>query len=348
MYYLGLRQLSEQFSTGLRLRIGVLSNMPVRSSRGENVDYVSEAEIEEQVAAVEDSLKRLGLIHERFIVNEDFASLVRWLKEWNPDIVINLCEEALGDSHFEMNVPALLELMRFPYTGSPPMTLGLCQDKGLTKIILESKGLPTPKYQVLREFEDWEGKAPYPLFVKPLKEDASLGITKESYVENEAELRKRVEYIIERYKQPALVEEYITGRELNVSIIGDKDLQILPVSEIVFGFMNEPRIVDYSAKWIDGSEQYKKTIPACPAELDDDTGRIVESVALRAYVALQCRDYARVDIRLKNKTPYVLEVNPNPDISPQAGFARSLKAAGIPYENFVNRLILMACKRRVS
>lgn len=320
--------------------------MPVGSSRGEDIDYVSEAEVEEQVVAVEDSLKRLGLMCERFSVNEDFAGLVSWLKERNPDIVINLCEEALGDSHFEMDVPALLELLRFPYTGSPPLTLGLCQDKGLTKSILESRGLPTPKYQILRKFEDWEGQVCYPLFVKPLREDASLGITKESYVKNEAELRKRVEYITERYNQPALVEEYVSGRELNVSILGDKDLQILPISEIVFGFTDEPRIVDYSAKWIDESEEYKKTIPVCPAELDIDTRRTVESVALRAYVALQCRDYARVDIRLKHGTPYILEVNPNPDISPQAGFARSLKAAGIPYEDFVNRLVMMACKRR--
>lgn len=320
--------------------------MPVGSSRGEDIDYVSEAEVEEQVVAVEDSLKRLGLMCERFNVSEDFAGLVSWLKERNPDIVINLCEEALGDSHFEMDVPALLELLRFSYTGSPPLTLGLCQDKGLTKSILESRGLPTPKYQILRKFEDWEGQVCYPLFVKPLREDASLGITKESYVKNEAELRKRVEYITERYNQPALVEEYVSGRELNVSILGDKDLQILPISEIVFGFTDEPRIVDYSAKWIDESEQYKKTIPVCPAELDIDTRRTVESVALRAYVALQCRDYARVDIRLKNGTPYILEVNPNPDISPQAGFARSLKAAGIPYENFVSRLVMMACKRR--
>ena len=320
--------------------------MPVGSSRGEDIDYVSEAEVEEQVVAVEDSLKRLGLMCERFSVNEDFAGLVSWLKERNPDIVINLCEEALGDSHFEMDVPALLELLRFPYTGSPPLTLGLCQDKGLTKSILESRGLPTPKYQILRKFEDWEGQACYPLFVKPLREDASLGITKESYVKNEAELRKRVEYITERYNQPALVEEYVSGRELNVSILGDKDLQILPISEIVFGFTDEPRIVDYSAKWIGESEEYKKTIPVCPAELDIDTRRTVESVALRAYVALQCRDYARVDIRLKNGTPYILEVNPNPDISPQAGFARSLKAAGIPYEDFVNRLVMMAYKRR--
>jgi D-alanine-D-alanine ligase len=338
--------LSEQFSSELRLRIGILSNKPVGSSRGEKIDYISEAEVEEQVVAVEDSLKRLGLMYERFNVSEDFAGLVSWLKERNPDVVINLCEEALGDSHFEMDVPALLELLRFSYTGSPPLTLGLCQDKGLTKSILESRGLPTPKYQTLRKFEDWEGQVCYPLFVKPLREDASLGITKESYVKNEAELRKRVEYITERYNQPALVEEYIRGRELNVSILGDKDLQILPISEIVFGFTDEPRIVDYSAKWIDESEEYKKTIPVCPAELDIDIRRTVESVALRAYVALQCRDYARVDIRLKNGTPYVLEVNPNPDISPQAGFARSLKAAGIPYEDFVNRLVMMACKRR--
>ncbi len=330
-----------------KLKIGVLFNAATRSARGEGIDYVSAAEVVEQAEAVQDALEKLAFSYQRFILEEDVEEFILALKSYNPDVVINLCEGAFGDSHLEMNVPCLLELLRIPYTGSPPLTLGICQNKGLTKDILKSNGILTPRYRVLNSFNEWREEIAYPLFVKPMKEDASLGITKESFVRNKIELENRVEYVIERYEQPALVEEYVEGRELNVSIFGNEKPEVLPISEIIFEFSeNKPKIVDYLAKWIKESEEYEKTKPVCPANLEPTIKKKVEITALKAYKVLHCRDYARVDIRLKDGVPYVLEVNPNPDISPEVGFARSLKTAGIAFEEFIDKIISFALERK--
>ncbi len=328
------------------LKVGVLFNSPSMPSRGETVDYIADAEVEEEVEAVEKALEILDLRYMRFPLKDSFEKLVNAIKIYSPNVVINLCEAALGDSHLEMSVPSILELLKVPYTGSPPLSLGLCQNKGLTKDILKARGILTPKYQILHRFEDWKNEIDYPLFVKPLSEDGSIGITKESFVKDEVELKKRVEYILGCYRQPALVEKYIGGRELNVSIISNGKIEVLPISEILFRFSGEPKIVDYPAKWFKESEEYKKTVPICPAELDLHIRDLVECAARQTYEALYCRDYARIDIRLKGKIPYVLEANPNPDISMDGGFARSLKAAGISFEMFISQIISSALKRK--
>jgi D-alanine-D-alanine ligase len=329
----------------LELRVGILSNIPVQPSRGEEADYVANVEVEEQVKAVEAALEKLGLKFQNFRLREDIAGLIRTLKEYDSDVIINLCEEAFGDSRFEMAIPSLLELLNIPYTGSPSLSLGLCQNKGLAKTILRAEGIATPKFQVIDRFEQWRGRISYPLFVKPLLEDASLGITRKSFVRDDEELQKQVEYIIKSYHQPVLVEKFIAGRELNVSILGNREPCILPISEIVFKYFDEPKIVDYSAKWVKDSNNYVNSVPVCPAYLTTKIRKKVERAALHAYTSLHCRDYARIDIRLEKETPYVLEVNPNPTISPDAGFARSLKAAGIAYEVFIKQIICFALER---
>jgi len=336
-------------SITLNPKVGILFNLPAKPSKpskGEDRDFVAEVGVKDQVEAVQDALEKLDLEYERFPLKNDIESIIRALKLYKPDVVINLCEEALGDSHLEMNVPSMLELLGIPYTGSPPLALGLGQNKGLTKDVLKAKGIPTPKYQILSSFEDWKGGMGYPLFVKPLKEDASLGITKESFVRDDIELKKRVKYINKCYRQPVLVEKYIDGRELNVAVLGNIKPKVLPISEIVFESSDEPKIVDYSAKWFRESDEYKNTKPVCPAKLKPSIKDKVEGVTLQAYLALYCRDYARVDIRLKSNIPYVLEINPNPDISLEAGFVRSLKAAGISFEEFVNEIICLALERK--
>ena len=327
------------------LTVGLLYNVPATPPRGEAVDYVAEREVEEQVDAVDDALDRLGLAHQRFPLTEDVERLVKGLKAYAPAVVINLCEGAFGDSRFEMNVPSILELLRVPYTGSSPLALGLCQNKGLAKAILRTRGIPTPDYQILNRFDEWSGDLTYPLFVKPVREDGSLGITKACFVQDDVALKHRVEYVLTRYQQPALVERYIVGRELNVALLGNPRPDVLPISEIVFTSSEEPKIVDYSAKWLRESDEYRMTVPTCPADLPPSTRAAVASWAWEAYQALCCRDYARIDIRLKDAVPYVLEVNPNPDLSLDAGFVRSLKAAGISYEAFIERLIGFALAR---
>jgi len=328
------------------LTVGVLYNLPTPPPRGEAMDYVAEREVEEQVDAVEDALDHLGLPHHRFPLTEDIEGLVTELKASTPDVVINLCEGAFGDSRFEMNVPSLLELLRVPYTGSPPLALGLCQHKGLAKAVLRANGIPTPDYQLLCRIDEWAGGLTFPLFVKPVREDGSVGITKACFVQDAAALKHRVEYILTRYQQPALVERYIAGRELNVALLGYPRPTVLPLSEIVFTSPEEPKIVDYAAKWLRESDEYRQTVPTCPADLPPSTRALVASWAQAAFQALGCRDYARMDIRLKDGVPYVLEVNPNPDLAPDAGYARSLTAAGISYAAFIDRLIGFALERR--
>lgn len=330
------------------LRVGVLFNSPVRPSKGEEVDYVADAEVVEEVEAVEEALDKLGLKHQHFALEDEFEGIITALKKYGTDVVINLCEAAFGESHLEMAVPSLLEFFRIPYTGSPPLAIGLCQNKGLTKNILRDKGIPTPESRVLNRFEEWRGELGYPLFVKPLSEDGSIGITRDSYVRDELELKRQVNYIVERYRQPALVEKYIGGRELNVSVLGNGEARVLPVSEIVFKFSYEPKIVDYRAKWFEESEEYKATVPECPAKLESSMRSLVEKEALEAYEALYCRDYARVDIRLEGEVQYVLEVNPNPDISYDGGFVRSLKASGTQYEEFIREIIYSALHRKLT
>jgi D-alanine-D-alanine ligase len=333
----------------LALKIGVLFNSPVKPLRGEEIDYLAEVEVLDQVSAVQDALARLGFQCHLLPIRDDLEEIVKSFKACRPDVVVNLSEGFMGDSSLEMHIPSILEILGIPYTGSTPLTLGLCQDKGLAKAVLNANGVPTPKYRVMERFEH-PGELSFPLFVKPIREDASIGVTRRSFVKNVADLESQVKYVNDVYRQPALVEEYISGREFNASILGNERPTVLPVSEIIFEFEGEPKIVDYAAKWLKNSEEYSKTKPMCPARLDEELKGRIEETAIKAYKALRCRDYARVDMRLDAKTGvlYVLEVNPNPDLSPEAGFARSLKAAGLSFEEFVEMIIGFALSRGVS
>lgn len=238
----------------MTLKVGILFNYPTKPLRGESLDYLAEAEVLDQVQAVQEALRKLGLQHYEIPLKGDVEEVIKILKEHKPDIVVNLSEGFLGDSSLEMHVPAILEMLGIPYTGSRPLTLGLCQDKGLAKAILRANNIPTPKYQVMSRADVLRRGLKFPLFVKPLREDASIGITRGSFVRNMEELRSQVEYVNSVYGQPALVEEYISGREFNVSILGNEEPIVLPISEIIFEFEGEPKIVDYAAKWLKDSE----------------------------------------------------------------------------------------------
>jgi len=328
-------------------RVAIIFNAIVQPAKGEAIDRIAEAGVIGEVKATERALRQLGIQFRTIPVKDDVVDLVSSLRAHNPEVVINLCESVFGESHLEMSIPCLLELLRIPYTGSSSLALGLCQDKGLAKDVLTAHGIPTPKYRVMFSGEEEISGLSFPLIVKPLREDASIGISKESVVRGEAELKARVRYIRETYRQPALVEEYIEGRELNVAILGNDPPQVLPISEILFlnKGADQPKLVNYQAKWVEESDAYKSTKPVCPAPLPPDLRDLVTSTALKAYRVLGCRDYARVDIRLRDGVPYVLEANPNPDISRGVGFHRSLKAAGIAYEDFIRRLINFALNR---
>lgn len=294
-------------------------------------------------------LRRVGF--DAYIVNilDDYKVLIDDLNKNKPDVIFNFVEIYKEDATLEMSFAGLYELFRIPYTGAPPISLGTCQNKELTKRILTAEGVPTPKFQLIENISsDYKVELDYPIIVKPAKEDASVGIENDSIVSDYESLKKRVEYILIEYEQEALLEEYIDGRELNVAVLGDEVLRVLPISEIDFSKMpgHLYNIVSYQAKWDPYDEAYHKTIPKCPAKLPKKIESKAKEIALNAFRAMDCRDYARVDMRLsKDKQLYVLEVNPNPDLTEDAGFMRSMKQAGYSYQRALKTIVDLAAKR---
>jgi D-alanine-D-alanine ligase len=187
------------------------------------------------------------------------------------------------------------------------------------------------------------------MIVKPLHEDGSLGISKESVVFNDEGLSRQIRYVIEKYHQPALVEEYIDGREMNVGLMETNGkVGTLPISEIDYSEFPEgiPKICGYEAKWVPESIEYQKSKPLCPASLEWEMKKRMEHIALKVFKLFGCRDYARVDFRIgQDGKVFVLEVNPNPDISPQSGMTRAIKAQGMTYEEFIRGMLERALQR---
>ncbi len=299
------------------------------------------------------SLAKAG--YEAYTLNimDNLQLFIKDYEKNKPDVVFNLVELFKDQPRLETSFTGILELLGIAYTGAPPMALGTCQNKTLTKRILSSLSIRTPRYKIIKNMErSFRLGLHYPLIVKPALEDASVGIDDNAIVYNVDTLKKRVEYVFNSFNQPALVEEFILGRELNVAVFGDKDPKVLPISEIDFSNMpdNLHPIVSFQAKWDPQHEAYHKTIPICPAQLPDKTRAEAESMALQCFRSMGCRDYARVDMRLSKEDNklYVLEVNPNPDLQEGAGFMRSAKHAGYSYKKTLKMIVDFAYERKLS
>ncbi len=312
---------------------------------------LSEVGVLEELENVERILQQAGYKTSLFNVDGDIKRLIAFLEEKEPDLIFNLCESVGNESIHEMHVAGIYELMGVPYTGAGAFTLGTCLNKVRTKEILSYHGIVTPKFALYRgitELNIDDLELNFPLIVKPAFEDASVGIENASVVENVASLRKRIRFVLQNLDQPALVEEFIAGRELNVAIIGNKRPIVLPISEIDFSTLPEdyPKIVTYNAKWVEGTEEYDGTKGVCPADVPPEIERKAKEIALKAYRVMGLRDYGRIDMRLDAKGRlFVLEVNPNPDISDSAGFARSARAYGYSIEEAITRIVEYALER---
>ena len=331
------------------MKIAVCFNQaPTIPVRGENQDHISESGSEVEARAVASALQQLGHAADLIALGSEIAPFVATLEAARPDLVFNLCEGFWGESGRELHLAALFELLHLPHSGSPALTLGLTQNKALTKDLLIRHGLPTPSYLLVQPGAELPAPFPlqWPVIVKPSLEDASLGITCESVVSDEKSLRMRVRYIHERYRQGALVEEFIEGREFNAAVFGDSSLESLPVAEIRFHQGLARTIVSYSGKWLEDSHEYAATEPVCPAPLESEVQQRIQQLAVEACRLTGCRDYARVDFRLRDGIPYILEVNANPDISPEAGLARAARVAGIDYPSLIDRIVKMTIARK--
>lgn len=283
-------------------------------------------------------------------VHDDVAVALSDIRAASPDVVFNLCESICGDSRFEPLLPMLLEKEGIAFTGSGSLALSLALHKDRAKEILRARQVPTPGAILVGRAGD-PVSLPFPLIVKPSREDASVGIYSESVVSDREALDARVAHVISQYRQPALVEQYIEGREIYVSLLGRAAAapEVLPFFEIDFSGLpaDRPRIVSFEGKWVEDSIEYRGTTPVrcqLPADLEER----VASAARAAFAALELRDYGRIDIRLDDAgTPYVIDVNPNCDLSHAAGgFARAARAAELTYDDVVLRILDLAGERR--
>jgi D-alanine-D-alanine ligase len=312
-------------------------------------DDLSEKSFLKELNIIKQTLKKKYTQVETLAIDRDVQKTIDGINSYKPDIIFNFVESVEGITVYEYCMAGLFELLAVQYTGCEAISLGNCLDKARTKDILQSFGIATPKYIKLApnaRFTKKDIDLNYPVILKLLKEDASIGISEFSVVNNYTELRKHFSFLSDTYKQEIILEEYIIGRELNVAILGNR---ILPVSEIDFHGLPAklPKIVTYDGKWIEKSVYYNHTKPICPAKINDRILKRIEKVALSAFDALGCRDYARIDIRLgKSGVPYVIEVNPNPDISTDSGFARAAIAAGIIHEELLVTIINFALGRK--
>jgi D-alanine-D-alanine ligase len=284
-----------------------------------------------------------------YLPAKSISQVIDRIEDFAPDLIFNLCEGFQGKTQPEMFIAGLWELLGVPYTGNSPLALGLAQDKVLSKKLFKSNHIPTPEFQVYTKTPS-EMLLTYPLIAKPSREDASLGITHgDSIIQNFNDLKSRVDELLKKYKQPVLVEQYIQGREFNISVLGNQPPRVIAISEISFSELDEktPHITSYEAKWLPDHPLYQKTPAICPAQISSDLKKQLVAVALKVYEALLGRDYGRVDTRVDAEgNIFVLEYNPNPDISPDAGFVKALKAAGMKYKEFVELLIEEALKRK--
>jgi len=332
---------------------------PVYEGTGINIDDIpedidmSEYGVLDEVRSVERALAPLEHKTKIVPVALDINKLIAELNENRPDIIFNLCESVDGDPTQEMNIAGLFELLKIPYTGARAFSLGLALNKPLVKCLLNQNGIPTAKHFVTATSNGIHLNGhKFPMIVKPSREDASIGIQNESVVSNLKDLRNRIEYVLDEHKQPALVEEFIDGREINVSVVGNDELIVFPISEIDFtGLPQEfPKIISYNSKWMYKTVEFENTKAVCPAKnLTGTEVKTIQETAKKVYRLLGAADYARVDMRLKDGVAYVLELNPNPDIASDVpedtGFTRSAKAYGWEYSHLIQQVIKFALKR---
>jgi D-alanine-D-alanine ligase len=296
------------------------------------------------------ALAENGHTSERLAAEDSIEPMIKQLKNPQPDLVFNLAESFRGKSALESNVAALLNLLDLRYTGSSPAGLILAGDKTLTKKVLAFHGILSAKFATMyRGQSDWVGDISFPLLVKPPQEDASLGITQKSIVNDVKELLDVISSTQQEYQSPVLVEEFIDGREFYVGVIGNSKVEALPIIELDFSKFPAglPKIASWESKWgDDGDEkgaQFEGTRSIFPTDISEELAEKIQQVAIDSFKALRLRDYARIDIRVTAKEEiYVIEANPNCYLEKNSEFARAALKAGLDYPALIARIIELA------
>lgn len=295
------------------------------------------------------ALREIGYPVDVLPLGTSVSELVARLQELKPKLVFNLTEEFYGDRRHDRNVAALLELMVIPFTGAGAGGLTLCRDKGLCKRLLNAHRIRVPEFLTCSPGVPVKAPTsfPFPCVVKPLFGDGSDGISNASLADSPERLAQRVQFVHERIRQPAIVEEYIEGRELFVTVLGNRRLRVLPPRELRFNRTdgNAPLLSTYYVKF-NKEYQQKWQIEFGDADIDDMVARNIARVCKRVYRALQIHDYGRIDLRLTPEgRPVVLEANPNPDLAYGEEVAEAAERAGIGYNRLIEGVVRSALRR---
>jgi D-alanine-D-alanine ligase len=326
----------------------VLYNVEEQLPNKDPLELVALQETARVAMHINNALKTLGYFTIPIAVHSSLSELRKTLAPFSPKtaFVFNNCDSFNGNNMAATKVVRLIETLGFRHTGSTAGVIKTCIDKSRMKQKLAVAHLPTPRYQVFTRPEGlYHGG--FPAIVKPLTDDGSIGIDLHSVVQNHAELMERIKHVIEHYQQAALVEEFVPGRELTVSVWGNRNLQALPISEQDYSLIRNPlhHILTYASKWDPESFHYKNIPTHCPARLAPDETKRVVNTALRAYRAMSLRDFGRIDIRYHDGVPYVIDINEVPDLGPGSGFSVAATAAGFSYAEMIAHLLELALER---
>jgi len=295
-------------------------------------------------AHVLDALQQLGHTTEHLAIFDDLDLLRQKLESFNPDVIFNLADQFKNNRAFDQNIVSFLEMQGFPFTGCGSTGLTLCKHKGISKKILSYHRIHVPNFVTIARGKRIARphRLKFPILVKPLKEEASIGISQASFVETDEQFRERVQFIHEKIDADAIAEEYIEGREFYVSTLGNLRLNVFPIRELVFKEVppDEPKIATYRAKW---DEEYRKRWGLqnqFPEALDTALVSKIEQVCKRIYRLLTIDGYARIDLRVTASNEiYFIEANPNPILAQDEDFAQSAQKANLLYPQLIDRIL---------
>ena len=333
---------------GKNFQVTILFNEDTQISKGDPQDLLA---VQYTVTAAQhlfDALTSLGYPVSKLAVRGNLEELEDILASFPPKdtFIFSNCDGFNGNNLGAVDVIRLIERMGFRHTGAIADSVEMCINKPRSKERLIKCGVPTPRYQVFKRARG-EFRLDFPVIVKPSVEDASMGIDLDSVVSNQGSLFQKIGYILEKYEQPAIVEEFVCGRELSVAMWGNDPIEILPIAEEDFSWVENPleRLLTYDSKWKTDSPYYLNIPARVPAMLNRKETQVIKKAAEDSFRAMGLRDLGRVDIRFNNGIPYVIDVNELPDLSPDAGFWNSARVSGLTYPLMVERILNYGLKR---
>ena len=324
---------------------------PVDADQTFTMKALREEEDKPTEADVISALRKLGHEVETLAVFDNALAVVEKVRDYAPEVVFNLCESFFNERSNEPNIPALLELLRVPYTGAGPESILLCKDKSLAKAVLGYHRIRVPRFVVSRKSSPRRSlrRFGFPAFVKPLGEESSDGISKASFGGNEKETIERAHFLHKKFGCDVMIEEYVGGRELYISVLGNRRISALPARELFFGSLpeSEPKFATFRAKWDDAYRSKWGIRNGSVGPLPDAVEKNLAEFARRVASLLKITGTGRMDVRLTPENQLVfLEANPNPSLARGDDFARSAAAAGLDYEALMQRLLDTAIARR--